>query len=182
MFTLHTPRLLLRDFAPEDFDAFYATTTGPEYRTFYPEHEMTREHFQEIFQRILSGANAEKRTSYQLAVCLEEGALIGTCGVRLEDFTHQQASFGCAIAKEYWGGGYAYEASAALFDFGFAALPIHRIYAETNCENPRSRALAERLGMRLEGELRQTRYFSSRWWDTAIYAILQNEWAGASEK
>jgi [ribosomal protein S5]-alanine N-acetyltransferase len=176
MFTLRTDRLLLRDFTPEDFEPFYATTTDAEYRAFYPEHEMTREHWQEIFKRILPPTGTTLRTGYQLAVCLGDGALIGTCGVRIEDLTHQQASFGCAIAKDYWGGGYAYEASKHLFDFGFASLPIHRIYAETNCENPRSRALAERLGMRLEGELRQTRYFNNRWWDTAIYAVLKDEW------
>ena len=35
----------------------------------------------------------------------------------------------------------------------FNSLPVHRIYAETISENTRARALAERLGMRLEGQL-----------------------------
>ena len=32
------------------------------------------------------------------------------------------------------------------------------------------------LGTRLEGELRQTKFFKGRWWDTALYAILRDDW------
>jgi RimJ/RimL family protein N-acetyltransferase len=30
--------------------------------------------------------------------------------------------------------------------------------------------------MRLEGELKQHRFLKGRWWNTVIYAILQDEW------
>ena len=130
----------------------------------------------DLFERILTGTYAPNRTKYQLAVCLQTGELIGTCGVRIEDEDHQQASYGCAIARAYWGGGYAYEASQRILDFGFSSLPIHRVYAETIRENRRARALAERLRMRLEGELKHHRFLKGRWWDTVIYAVLQDEW------
>ena len=90
----------------------------------------------------------------------------------MEDREHRQASLGCAIARPYWGNGYALEAARSLVDFGFRTLPIHRLYAETNAENRAARDLAERLGMRLEGVLRHTKFFRGRWWDTAIYALL----------
>lgn len=176
MFSLPTDRLILRDFRPDDFDAFYAATDDPEYRRFYPEKETSRAFLQGIFARILAGAAEPDRLRYQLAICLPSGELLGTCGVRLEDVEHRQASFGCAIARPYWGQGYAYEAARRLIGFGFSSLPIHRLYAETNSENSRSRALAERLGMRLEGEFRQHKYFRGRWWNTAIYAVLKEEW------
>ncbi len=173
---LKTDRLVLRDFEPGDFRAFYGTSNDPEYRQFYSEQETTESFWQEIFERILSGTKAPKRTSYQLAVCLNTGELAGTVGVRIESRDNRQASYGCAIARAHWGKGLAYEASHRLLDYGFSALPIHRIYAETNGENKRARLLAEHLGMRLEGELRQNRFFRGRWWDTAIYAILKDEW------
>jgi RimJ/RimL family protein N-acetyltransferase len=171
-----TERLILRDFVPGDFEAFYATTNDPEYKKYYSDREATRSFWVDLFERILSGAEAPNRTKYQLAVCLQTGELIGTCGVRIEEQEHMQASFGCAIARTYWGGGYAYEASQQILDFGFSSLPIHRVYAETIRENRRARALAERLGMRLEGELKQHRFLKGRWWDTMIYAVLQDEW------
>jgi RimJ/RimL family protein N-acetyltransferase len=176
MFAIETDRLILRDIQPEDFEAFYATTDDPEYRQFYPDSELTRPAFEGIFARILQGITAAERKSYQLAVCLKTGALAGTVGVRMEDLEHQQASFGCAIARPWWGQGIAVEAARCLIDFGFETLPIHRLYAETNSENGRARALAERVGMRLEGELRHTKYFKGRWWNTAIYALLKEDW------
>jgi RimJ/RimL family protein N-acetyltransferase len=40
--TIATTRLTLRDFAPDDFDAFFATSNDPEYRRFYSERKTTR--------------------------------------------------------------------------------------------------------------------------------------------
>lgn len=177
MLPIVTQRVLLRDFTPDEFDAFYATSQDPAYQQYYPDHEQTRAHWLAVFERICAGAAAVPRAAFQLAVCLPAGDLIGTCGVRIEDAEHGQASFGCAIARPYWGLGYAFAASHALIDFGFSALSVHRLYAETNSQNSRARTLAERLGMRLEGELRQHKFFQDRWWDTAIYAILAHEWA-----
>jgi len=172
MLSIETERLILRDFGPDDFEAFYATSNDPEYQKYYPKRETTRAFCKDLFDQIISWAEAPNRTKYQLAVCLQTGELIGTCGVRIEVADHQQASFGCAIARVYWGKGYAYEASRCIIDFGFSSLPIHRIYAETISENTRARALAEHLGMRLEGELRHHKFFNDRWWNTVIYAIL----------
>lgn len=177
MLPITTERLVLRDFVTEDFEAFYAAAQDPEYRLFYSEHELSRPFWEHIFARILAGAQAEVRRSYQLAICLPGGKLIGTCGVRTEDAEHMQASYGCAISRPYWGQGLALEASRRLISYCFSRLPLHRIYAETNRENTRARRLAEKLGMRLEGELLQTRFFRGRWWDTAVYAILEQEWA-----
>lgn len=175
MFTLETDRLILRDFQPGDFENFFATSQDPEYRKFYSEKEMTQEFWRIIFERNLS-PEQEDRQQYQLAICLRNGELIGTCGVRTEDEENQQASFGCAIARPYWGKGLAFEASYRIIDYGFSTLPLHRIFAETNSENARARSLAERLGMKLEGELRHNRFFRGRWWNTVIYSILRDEW------
>jgi ribosomal-protein-alanine N-acetyltransferase len=176
MLTLETTRLILRDFHPDDFEAFFLTSQDPEYGKFYAESETTREFRKAIFEKILSTVDEEDRLKYQLAICLQTGEMIGTCGVRIEDAEHQQASFGCAIARPYWGKGLAFEASQQIINFGFSSLPVHRIFAETISENTRARLLAERLGMKLEGELRQNRFFRGRWWNTLIYSILRDEW------
>jgi RimJ/RimL family protein N-acetyltransferase len=176
MFTLHTERLILRDFEPNDFDAFFATTNDPEYQQFYAEEEMTRPFWQKIFAHFVDGTTENPRTNYQLAICLPDGTLIGTCGVRLEDVANRQASFGCAMGRPFWGHGYATEACHTLFAFAFTQLDIHRIYANTKAKNSRACVLAEHLGMQREGILRQTQFFRGEWWDTAVYAILKNEW------
>jgi len=176
MFTLPTARLLLSDFSESDIDAFYATSNDPAYQQYYSEEETTREFWQGIFERILAGTETAERTSYQLAISLPTGELIGTCGVRIETPAHKQASFGCAIGRPHWGQGFAYEASQALVDFGFEHLSVHRLYAETIAENLRARALAERLGMRVEGQFKEAKFFRGRWWDVVTYGVLADEW------
>ncbi len=47
-----------------------------------------------------------------------------------------------------------------------------------NAENRSAVVLAERLGMRLEGCLRQSQSMKGRWWDTLVYAVLKQEWRG----
>ncbi|MCP5099315.1 MAG: GNAT family N-acetyltransferase, partial [Chloroflexi bacterium] len=139
MLILETERIILRDFRRDDFDAFYATTTDPEYQKFYDKREMKRPFWQAIFDRILAAAAQPERLMYQLAICLPTGELVGTSGIRIEEPAHQQASFGCAIARDYWGKGYAFEASRYLMAYALDTLPIHRIYAETISENKRAR-------------------------------------------
>lgn len=176
MLLIETERLILRDFAPGDFEALYATTDDPAYRQYYAEDEMTRAFWSDLLARIVASAQAIPRTAYQLAICLPGGELVGTCGVRLESAEHQRASFGCAVARTHWGQGYAFEASRRMIDLGFSSLPIHRLYAEIIADNARAQSLARRLGMRLEGRLRHHKFFRGRWWDIVIYAVLAEEW------
>jgi [ribosomal protein S5]-alanine N-acetyltransferase len=174
--SIRTENLILRDFTPDDFEAFFDTTCDPEYQKYYPEHETTRSFLQDVFTCLLASSDVTNRVIYQLGVCLHSGELIGTCGIRVENEDNRQASFGCAIARGYWGKAYAFEASLAIIGYAFSSLPVNRIYAETNGDNWRARKLAERLGMRQEALLKETKIFRGRWWDTAIYAILKEEW------
>jgi [ribosomal protein S5]-alanine N-acetyltransferase len=176
MFVLNTHRLILRDLTQEDFDAFYAAADDAEVQRYYPVEERPAEFYRSIFERILEQTKQPERDKYQLAICLPSGQVIGTCGVRLEDPVHMQASFGCGIARPYWGHSYAFEASREIIRFSLRSLPIHRLYAETIKENVRARRLAERLGMRLEGELLQTKLIEGQWFSTAVYALLKEEW------
>jgi RimJ/RimL family protein N-acetyltransferase len=43
-------------------------------------------------------------------------------------------------------------------------------------DNVASAHVLEKLGMRLEGHLRENEYYRGRWWDTLMYAILVDEW------
>jgi RimJ/RimL family protein N-acetyltransferase len=174
MFVLEIDRRLHRDFKLEDFEPFYETVQDPEYKKFYSE-KTTREFWQSIFDGILASVRDEDRLKYQVVICLKTGEMMGTCRVRIEDQENRQASFGCAIARSFWGKAMAFEASQRIVDYGFSRLLIHRIYAETNSEITRARLVAERLGMILEGELRHNRFFRGRWWNTVISSLL-NEW------
>ncbi len=117
-----------------------------------------------------------QRYKFQLALTLKEnGKLIGNAGVRKENASDHQAELGYEINPQFWGQGYASEAARAMRDFGFQKLGLHRIWANCLKENGASRRVLEKIGMRLEGILRDHEFFKERYWDTCLYAILVDE-------
>ncbi|MEZ4570786.1 MAG: GNAT family protein [Thermomicrobiales bacterium] len=77
------------------------------------------------------------------------------------------------------GQGFATEAAAAIVRFGFEDLGLHCIWAECNAENTGSVRVLTKLGMQREARFRDHKWFGDRWWDTEIYAMLEDEWRGA---
>lgn len=59
---------------------------------------------------------------------------------------------GWRLAKPYWGLGYAMEAAQSAVKFGFQLLRLAELVAFTATTNLKSRAVMERLGMRLDCE------------------------------
>ncbi|HEV8536112.1 MAG TPA: GNAT family N-acetyltransferase [Candidatus Limnocylindria bacterium] len=55
------------------------------------------------------------------------------------------------LAPRAWGHGYATEAARALIDYGFAEMGLARIVALILADNTRSRRVAEKCAMTLEG-------------------------------
>jgi len=77
---------------------------------------------------------------------------------------------------EHWGNGYAFEAAQAMVAFAYSDLGVHRVWSWCVADNLRSAHLLEKLGMQLEGRLRDNEYYKERWWDTLVYGMLENEW------
>jgi ribosomal-protein-serine acetyltransferase len=67
-----------------------------------------------------------------------------------------------------------------LTNVAFRDLGMHRVWLTADPTNRRSCAVAERLGFRLEGVRREDTLTDGRFHDTAIYAILEDEWANRS--
>ena len=60
---------------------------------------------------------------------------------------------GWTVRSERWGQGYATEIGRAGLDYAFGELGAEAVVAFTERHNRRSRAVMERLGMRLVGQL-----------------------------
>jgi len=100
---------------------------------------------------------------------------IGNCGVRTDEPGALVGDIGYELNPKYWGRGYATEAARAMLAFGFDTLGLHRVWAECVAGNLASRRVLEKLGMTLEGRLRENKHIDGRWHDTLIYAILEHE-------
>lgn len=177
--TLTTERLLLREFADDDWPAVLAYQSDPRYLRYYPWTERTAEDVQAFVQAFIEQQRQEPRLKFQLAIVLRaEGQLIGNCGLRQDSPDARQADIGYELDPAHWGHGYATEAARAMLRFGFEERGVHRIWAHCLAENIASARVLEKIGMTLEGRQRETQWFKSRWWDSLLYAILEQEWRG----
>jgi aminoglycoside 6'-N-acetyltransferase len=87
------------------------------------------------------------------------------------------AEIGWTLHPDFFGQGYAFEASVAILDFAFGELGLHRVRAELDPRNDASIALCRRLGMREEAHFVEDLLFKGGWADTGVYAVLDEEWA-----
>ena len=179
---LTTDRLLLREFAGDDWPAVLAYQSDPRYLQYYSWTERTAKEVQAFVQRFIDWQEEEPRTKFQLAVILRaERRLIGSCGIRTGEAKVRKADLGYEIAPPYWGQGYATEAARAVVAFGFRELRLHRIWASCLAENVASARVLEKLGMQREAVLREDQWMKGRWWNTLVYGILEHEWAAGTE-
>lgn len=174
---LVTDRLVLRDFVLEDWKAVHAYQVNPHYSRFYNWTHRTEDEVKQVIGEYISQQFNQPRTDYQLALELkEEQRVVGCCYLRITDSLRREASIGYELDPQDWGKGYATEASRRMLTLGFEDLGLHRIWSQVVAENLRSGRVLVRLGMRLEGRLRETEYIRDHWCDTLLYAILDHEW------
>jgi RimJ/RimL family protein N-acetyltransferase len=77
---------------------------------------------------------------------------------------HAEVEIGWTLLRDCWGVGYATEAGEASRDYGFTVLGIKRIVAVIQHDNERSIAVARRLGMRPERDIRTANGFAAQLW------------------
>ncbi len=179
MLTIKTDRLVLRDFQASDLSDYGRLWAGVRFQRFCSERESAPDKVDELVKMFIAQALEQPRTQYQLAITTQAGCLIGSCGVRITSLEDQQGSVGIELGEAYWGNDHALEAAHAMLEFGFSNLGLHRIFAETISKNHAAIALARKLGMREEGELRENRWFKAQWWNTTLCSILKPEWEEA---
>ena len=97
--------------------------------------------------------------------------------LQLASAENLQGEIGWTLHPDFFGRGYATEASRAILDLAFDTIGLHRMRAELDPRNDASIALSLRLGMRHEATFRQDLWSKGEWADTGVYAILAEEWA-----
>lgn len=102
--------------------------------------------------------------------------LIGTCGYYDWNKTARRAEIGYDLDPAYWGQGIMTEALRAMLGYGFKEMELNRIQAIIDSKNTRSIRLAQRLGFKKEGVLRQNSYFNGQFRDDAIFSLMKKEW------
>lgn len=174
---LTTKRLVLREFEEEDWSTVFAYQSDPRYLRYNHWTHRTEQDVRDFVRMFLGQREEEPRTKFQLAITLaSDGRLIGNCGIRMKTPDAREADLGYELDPHFWGSGFATEAASRLLAFGFRDVGLHRIWAWCIAENLASARVLEKIGMRQEGHLRENEWMQGRWWDTLVYAILEQEW------
>lgn len=147
---LETPRLLLREITAADAEfvlemlnepAFIRNVADRGVRTLADAAEYIAQKFEASYREFGFG-------SYAIEL-KETGLIVGMCGL-LQRPTLADVDVGYAILERYWGRGFAYEAAAAVMQYGREKLGLSRIVGFTAPENNISIKLLEKLGLHFE--------------------------------
>ena len=181
-FPLRTNRLVLRRFSESDLAAFCSYRNDPDVARYQSWESCSVGEASEFLQTQKALQWATPGEWFQIAITLKEtGNLVGDCALQISSKDNRQATIGVTLAAVHQGHGFAHEALSSLLEYAFRSLELHRIVADTDPENKPAQILLERLGMRLEGHLKESLWFKGRWVDELIYAILRDEWLQRSQ-
>jgi ribosomal-protein-alanine N-acetyltransferase len=145
---LETERLILRPMNETDIDAVYKMRRDNEIMRFIREPVTNRDEA-ENWINLISSRWAKDKIGFCSLIEKNSGNFAGWCGL-WELKESGEIEVGYAIAREFWGKGYASESAAAFLEYGFNKLNLEKIVAVAREENTASRRVMEKIGMNFD--------------------------------
>jgi ribosomal-protein-serine acetyltransferase len=180
--TLSTPRLTLR--APRQGDATIAypvvRESLNELKSWMPwaTDKYSPEEAEEWYRKAAAKFITRDELVY-LIFLKDETEYLGNVSAFALDWNIPKCEIGYWLRTTHTGQGYMTEAAAALISMAKEVFQPQRIEIRMNAKNQKSRAVAERLGFRLEGTLRSN-VVAETLVDTCVYAWVRTERAPAA--
>jgi [ribosomal protein S5]-alanine N-acetyltransferase len=173
--SIETDRLLLRKITLNDANDMFEYASDPQVSeyTMWSTHSSLEE--TKYFLKSLLKMYKRRELVDWGIVHKAEKKLIGTCGYVEWSMTHSRGEIGYVLDRKYWNQGYMSEAVNAIMEFGFREMLLNRIEAKCEVNNIGSARVMEKVGMQLEGILRQQLFVKGRYWDLKIYSILRDD-------
>jgi RimJ/RimL family protein N-acetyltransferase len=113
--------------------------------------------------------------SYEFAITDKNtNELYGAIGLTNKQ-AHRNGEVGYWIGEEYWGKGYATEATQAIIAFAFSDKHYHKVFARHFASNPASGKVMQKCGMVEEGIFMQHIYKENKYDDLIHYGIINTE-------
>ena len=153
---LKTDNLILRPWQESDAECLYHFAKNPNIGPIagWPPHKSVEESL-----NIIKTVFAKKET-YAI---VKDDIPIGCVALLFHPDTNHwwgdgAAELGYWIAEEYWGNGYAVEASRVLVKRAFDELGVKQIYASYRVDNSQSKRVLEKLDFKFHGEMTNENY------------------------
>ena len=100
---------------------------------------------------------------------------IGVCGLTSINHIHGTAEWSAYLFPEYHGKGYAKQSLIALLYHAFNDMNLNCVWGECFEHNNAVLGLAEKLGFKQEGKLRQRYFKEGKYIDTIMVSMLRSE-------
>jgi ribosomal-protein-alanine N-acetyltransferase len=172
--TLLTSRLRLRQFRGEDIDGMHECFPDRDAMRFWntPVHTKRIETERAVLRSI------DCTPSYYRFWAVSDAGTdrcLGMVNYHDGHIRNKRVAIGYIINPAHHRQGIATEAVSAMLDHCFRELGLHRVQAFIQPDNGASRALAEKLGFRCEGLLRDNLRVGDNWHDELLYALLRTD-------
>jgi ribosomal-protein-serine acetyltransferase len=121
-------------------------------------------------------ADQESEGAGLTRVIERDNTLCGIVGFNRIDTLNRHAELGYWLDPAHERRGLCRRGCALLIEYGFVELGLNRVSIAAATDNQRSRAVAEQLGFRFEGVLREAEWLYDHYVDHAVYGLLRREW------
>jgi ribosomal-protein-serine acetyltransferase len=129
-----------------------------------------------VKQRLLQFVDGE---GYHLGIWHQD-SLVGILDYR-PNWRNRTVELGYWLDEALQGKGIVTQACRTMLQHAFEEHHLHKVVISCAIDNPRSRAVAERLGFLQEGILRQVVRLHNRSLDGVFYGLLVDEWRAQAE-
>ena len=149
-----------------------------EYRQYFREYrELNMSQQKEWF---FSKAIKDDSTLMFGIIELETNELIGVCGLCYINWVNGNADLSLYIGKDDCyidDTGLAEESCEILFKYAFGELRLNRIWTEIYTIDKKKIALYKKVGMNIDGTLRESYFYNGKFIDSYIFSILRKEFS-----
>jgi ribosomal-protein-alanine N-acetyltransferase len=173
---IHTQRLLLKGFTPEDMYEVFTTMTKTQIMSLLG-HSSEEEYRKEEVKFKLGYASYNRRFVLFLLIENSTKNIVGRCGLHNWNKEHFRAEIGYSMevesAKKQ---GYMSEAVEAILRYSFSDLHLHRVEAMVSPTNVPSLRILQKFGFIQEGRLREHFKIGEHFEDSLFFSLLAVEY------
>jgi len=146
---IETPRLILRNWTDQDYDALLAICSDPKVMEYFPA-TLTAAETKGFLSR-LQKSYTEKGYTYFAAEHRESGDVVGFIGLADQKYKSPftpATDIGWRLLPKYWGKGLATEGAKACLKFAFETAALKEIIAVATVSNLPSIRVMEKIGLK----------------------------------
>ncbi len=180
MIRLETNRIILRDYANTDIDAYYCLKNDDE--TMYYLQDIKLHSLEEAevdLDSVIKDQESKKRELYFLHMELKDTKeQIGSVGYHVTNWTPvgKLVHLGYFIYPKFWNNGYMTEAVRKVMEYAFEENNVYRITTGCVKENVGSERVMLKCGMIKEAEHIDFEWHDGKMKTRLEYRMLKNEW------